>query len=394
MKICYLCPDLGIAVDGQKGASSHIRGFVGALKEQGHEITLLTSVPVKNCALDIPIRIIPPPAFIDGFAGDTSTREFRALKHVFYNSSIESVLQELVAKDPPDLVYERYSPFSAAGALFCRKQKLPHILEVNAPLADQGKRYRKQALQDASEFLEKTAFSQAGLLVTLTEELKEWLIAEGAPEKKVRVRPSGVDPQLFSQEGPSYKSRFGTKIVLGFVGSLKQWHDIDLLAKLFRKLSQDPRYHLLVIGDGPMRGVVEALAADLPNQVTLTGAIEQEEVPLYLRAVDIALAPYPEMELFYFSPLKVYEYMAMGKAVVATKIGQLKTLVKDGKCGRLVSLGDDEGWVKAISELADNPELRRKLGESAAQEIQRNHSWKKRAEEFTEILNSYLSPRA
>lgn len=390
MKIYYLCPDLGISVDGQKGASSHIRGFVNALKNQGHEITLITSVAAKQCALDVPMIVIPPPPFIEEFIGETNSRPFRALRHVFYNASIDHLLKELVAVERPDFIYERYSPFSAAGAIFCRKHQLPHVLEVNAPLADQGQKYRKQALQDACEFLEKTAFTQSGLLITLTEELKQWLISEGAPKDKVKVRPSGVDETLFIQDGPSYKSRFGEKIVLGFVGSLKPWHDIELLTHLFRALRQDPKYHLLVVGDGPMRRLVEPLAEESPDRVTLTGAIEQEEVPQYLRAVDIALAPYPEMDLFYFSPLKVYEYMAMGKAVIATKIGQLQTLIQDGENGRLVNLGDLQGWINAISHLAENKSQRHALGARAAQDMHQHHTWKKRAEQFMEIVNPYL----
>lgn len=386
MKICYLCPDLGISVDGQKGASSHIRGFVNALKQQGCELFIVTPCPVKEGTIDVPIIVIPKPQFIEGLANAADNRTFRALRHIFYNSAIESQLKEIIPKEKPDFIYERYSPFSAAEGIFARQNNIPHILEVNAPLAEQGKRYRKQALQQASELLEQEAFKQTNLLITLTRELKTWLIENGAPPEKVKVRPSGVDEKMFAIEGASYKERFANKIVLGFVGSLKQWHDIELLATIFRRLASDPKYHLLVVGDGPMLNTIQNLSKELPGRVTITGAIEQEEVPKYIRSMDIALAPYPDMDVFYFSPLKVYEYMAMGKAVIATSIGQLNTLIQHNVNGCLVPVQDVNAWIHEIQTLAACDPLRKRLGETAAKNIHENHTWTKRAQQFISIV--------
>ncbi|NGX41847.1 MAG: Alpha-D-kanosaminyltransferase [Chlamydiae bacterium] len=391
MKICYLCPDLGITVDGHKGASSHIRGFVGALTTLGHEVSIITSSPVKEGTLKVPITVIPQPALVDGLDKEVHPRTFRALRHLLYNSEIEKLLKEVVVREKPDLIYERYSPFSVAGSIFARQNGIPHMLEVNAPLADQGKRYRKQALQDASELLEKTAFSQTQFIVTLTHQLRDWLIDIGISPDKICVRPCGVDEKVFSPEGPSLRDRFEGKVVLGFVGSLKPWHDIEILAKSFRELAKDPVYHLIVVGDGPMRKVINALAEELPGRVTVTGAISQEEVPKYIRVMDIALAPYPDLDLFYFSPLKVYEYMAMGKAIVATEIGQLGEVIRHGENGLLVPPSDVQKLVGAVQYLEGNPQLRQAIGSCAFEEVQTCHTWKKRAEAFTGIAEEFLA---
>jgi glycosyltransferase involved in cell wall biosynthesis len=386
MKICYLCPDLGISVDGHKGASSHIRGFVNALKRHGHDVMIVTPNSVAEGTIDAPIVVIPQPELLDGILQEEDPRTFRALRHAFYNCSIEQLLKEIVNVHKPDLVYERYSPFSFAGGVFCRKRQIPHILEVNAPLAEQGKLYRKQSLQEASELLEKSAFAQAGMIITLTDELKNWLISLGIAEEKIRVRPCGVDETMFNPVGDSYKDRFKGKMVLGFVGSLKPWHDIALLSEIFQKLTFDPKYHLLVVGDGPMRNTINALSEKFPGRVTCSGAVDQEEVPKYIRAMDITLAPYPRMDLFYFSPLKVYEYMAMGKAVIATGIGQINQLIKNNVNGCLVPVGDIEAWVNTIKSLALDHSLREKLGKAAVKEINQNHTWDKRAEAFEKML--------
>lgn len=393
MKICYLCPDLGISIDGHKGASSHIRGFVNAMTRRGHKVFIVTSCPVKEGTLDVPVHVIPPPEIIEGILEEPDPRTYRALRHLFYNNAISTLLEELVAVEKPDFIYERYSPFSVAGSIFAKKRKIPHILEVNAPLAEQGKKYRKQALQDASELLELTAFHQAGMIITLTHQLKDWLINSGISPDKINVRPCGVDENCFSPIGPSMKDRFSGKIVLGFVGSLKPWHDIEMLVDIFRKLAYDPRYHLLVVGEGPMKKTLVPLAEEFPDRVTLTGAVDQEEVPQYIRAMDIALAPYPEMDLFYFSPLKVYEYMAMGKPVIATAIGQLEELIRHKENGWLAQANNINEWIEAIQYLASHPELRDKIGTVAAKEIREGHTWDKRAEYFIGLAKEFVERR-
>lgn len=391
MNICYLCPDLGISVDGCKGASSHIRGFIGALQDLGQEVSLLTTCPVREECVDFPVKVIPEPALMRGIAADVNPRAYRAMRHLFYNTEIMQALQHVFQNNPPDLLYERYSPFSAAGGIAARQMGIPHILEVNAPLAEQGKLYRKQALQDACEVMEITAFRQAGLIVTLTEELKGWLIGLGIPAEKIKVRPCGVDETVFQSAGAHGEKEYEGKVVLGFVGSLKPWHDLPLLADVFRILAADPQYHLLVVGDGPMRKVLEPLLDELPGRVTLTGAVEQLKVPDYIHAMDIALAPYPAMDLFYFSPLKAYEYMAMGKPVIATGIGQLNTLIHHGENGWLVPPGDPMAWVTAVRHLAANAALREKLGKEAQAEIRRHHTWEKRAQSFIRFAGEYLT---
>ena len=382
MKICYLCPDLGISIDGFKGASSHIRNFVRALISLGHDVSVMTSCSVDQNEFEFPVTVIPQPKFINDILHEEHTRVWRALRHLFYNGAIEKVFEHILHNQNIDLIYERYSPFSAAGSIIARQLNIPHILEVNAPLADQGKRYRRQALQEACELMEMTAFNRTNMIVTLTDELRQWMISIGIPSEKIIVRPCGVDETVFTPEGPSLVDNFKGKTVIGFLGSLKPWHDIELLAKAFEVLAEEDRYHLLVVGDGPMRKTMQSLAMDFPDQVTLTGAIPQQEVPKYVRAMDIAVAPYPNLDLFYFSPLKVYEYMAMGKAVVATGIGQLKTLIRHGETGMLVPPGNLESFVKTIKQLAEDSNLRSVIGAQATQEIQANHTWKKRAESF------------
>ena len=372
MKIGYLCPDLGISPDGYKGASSHIRGFVSALRELGHSVDILS----PNGG----IKPIDPPSVVSVISQEKDPRLFRALRHLLYNGSIEASLKEYLYTKKPDLIYERYSPFSAAGGAVCQALGVPHFLEVNAPLAEQGKLYRKQALQEVSELMEEAAFAAAGTFVVLTDELKDWLVSKGISENRILMKPCAVDPNLFSSEGD--RISFNNKIVIGFVGSLKPWHDVELVARTFERLQSDPRIHLLVVGDGPMRDVIKELATKYPGRVTMTGAIAQENIPPYLRAMDIALAPYPKLDLFYFSPLKVYEYMAAGRATVATGIGQISSLIEHEQTGLLVPPQDEDRLVAAVQRLLDNPSLRKQIGARAAKQILKQHTWAARAQNW------------
>jgi glycosyltransferase involved in cell wall biosynthesis len=283
-------------------------------------------------------------------------------------------------------VYERYSPFGAAGGWTCRHHRVPHLLEVNAPLAWEGARHRGQALPEVAGLLERAAFGSTSRIVAVSEELRDQLVEDGVEASKIRVVPNGVDPALFTSRGPTRRCCGDESLVVGFAGSLKPWHGLESLIDAFRALSPDPRFHLLVVGDGPLTGRLEELRREHPGQVTLTGAVPLEDVPAYLRAMDVAVAPYPALERFYFSPLKVLEYMACGCAVVASRIGQLKSLIRHGETGWLVPPGDPAAIADSIRRLASDADLRRILGSRAAEEAHRSHSWQRRIESIAGLV--------
>lgn len=380
MRICYLCADLGIPPDGKKGASAHVRGFLRALRLLGHEVLLVTPHELEGLELGPDVRIpalrATPPAIIADIGSSVEPRLRRALGHLWTNVAIERALGGLVHDWRPDLIYERYSPFALAGVLTAERAGVPHILEVNAPLAWEGVRYRKQALPEASAALERAVLVRAARIVTVSAELAEILASTfGIPEAKIDVVPNGVDAELFEVQGETLREGLEGRIVIGFVGGLRPWHGVELLAAAFRELATDPRLHLLVVGDGPEAQRIEALKRELPSRVTWVGAVPHRQVPAWVRAIDIAVAPYPALEKFYYSPLKVLEYMAAGRAVVASEVGQLRDLIRPGWTGLLVAPGEPAALVRAIRSLADDASKRDALGTAAAVEIRRSHLW-------------------
>jgi glycosyltransferase involved in cell wall biosynthesis len=285
----------------------------------------------------------------------------------------------------PDLLFEVYSPFGVAGGVAARRAGVPHLLNVHAPLAWEGATYRSEVLREAAEMLEIAAFENAGHIIANCNEMRDLITENRIDPAKVSVIPNGVDVDLFCPEGPVALSKNENRITLGFVSSLKAWHGVDLMLQVFRNLANDPRFHLLVVGNGPMAGKVRDFGEELPGRVTMTGTVPLVDVPGYVRAMDICLAPYEVLEKFYFSPLKVLEYMGAGKPTVASCIGQIPDLIRDGVTGVLVPPGDAFAMEGAIRRLADAPQEQRRMGEAAAREARENHTWSRRAEEIIEL---------
>lgn len=387
MNIAFLSADLGISLRKRNGPATHLGGLLGALTSLGHHVTFIAPegagdeglvadhVPIPEVGVS---RVVADKAFAEGDSG--RRRVFRALRHVWHNAAVEQTLESFLERARPDLLLERYAPYGVAGALVARRCGVPHLLQVNAPLAWEGQTYRRQALHEAASALEWASFRHAGRIAVVSGELRDLLVADGVEPAKIRVISCGVDADLFADDKAAAPEAVPGRVTVGFVGSLKAWHGIEVLLDAFRLLAADPRFHLLVVGDGPLAPAIEELAGELPGRVTLTGAVPVEDVASYVRSMDIPVAPYPELERFYFSPLKVLEYMAAGRPVVASGIGQLREWVVDGETGVLVPPGDVEALATAIRKLAEDDEGRRAMGRRGAQLVRTSHTWAHRAQ--------------
>jgi glycosyltransferase involved in cell wall biosynthesis len=303
--------------------------------------------------------------------------------HAWNQVLVEQALEEQLARFRPDFIFERYNRFGVVGALTAKRRGVRHLLNVHAQLAWEAETFRGQALADGAREFEKIAFEQASRIVVNSSELRGQMIEAGVDDEKLHVVINGVHLDEFSDEGEIRRPELPEgSVVVGFVGSLKPWHGIEILVEAFGKLAEDPRFHLLVVGDGPERKRIAELSADLPGRVTATGAVPLSEVPSWTRGADLTVAPYPALERFYYSPLKVLESMACGRAVVASGIGQVNELVQDGETGLLLPPGDVDALVRALRRFGGEPRLASKLGRAARAEAVEKHSWTARAEEF------------
>ncbi len=289
-------------------------------------------------------------------------------------------------------MYERYSLWSVAGLRFARSREIPFLLEVNAPLVHEQQTYRDLELAELASGLERFLFREADALFVPSSELRDYVHARVGPRKHLYVLPNGADVEMFG--GPQPLPPAGAvasrdTFVIAFLGSLKPWHGIEVLLNAFEKLhASRPEARLLIIGNGPLLPRVEALQARLETGVVrVVGEVPHHEIPHWLRQSHVGVAPYPVLEEFYFSPLKVVEYMAAGLPVVASRIGQIERLIQHGKTGLLVSPGCRRELSAALARLAADRRLGRRLGRRGRERAQRHHSWARVAERIDDVLS-------
>ncbi len=375
MRLAYISADPGVPVYGSKGASVHVQEVVRALGRQGAKVTLVTSRIGGNAPADLEeVRVLELPKLPKC---DSALREQAALAN---NVQLTALLGR---EGPFDAVYERYSLWSFAGMETARRWGVPGLLEVNAPLIDEQLEHRGLVHREEADGVAARVFAAATALLPVSGEVASYLKDFPGTRNKIRVTPNGVDPARFLPSCPDPAA-----FTVGFVGTLKPWHGVEVLLAAFAALRQEvPVARLLLVGAGPEQGRLDAEAArlGLGAAVEFTGAVAPERVPALLARMDVAVAPYPAQEQFYFSPLKVYEYMAAGLPVVASRVGQLSELIDDGRSGLLCPPGDAAALTRALARLADDATLRRRLAASGRETVLRAHTWARVAERILEL---------
>lgn len=399
MRIAYIAADGGTPVFGGSGASVHIQAMVRALADLGHQVTILAA---RRGEPDGPLeaRIVEArpesSRWTRGGAVGPRSARVRARERLSIRRS-GAILEELRrhhAREPFDVVYERYALWSVAGARASVELAIPCILEVNAPLAVEQRQYRTLLQGAEAEAIEAEAFSGAHAVVAVSDAVRRYVVEKGAPQDRVIVLSNGVDPERF-HPGVDAEMLDGLagKFVVGFVGSFKMWHGLEVLLDAFEKLAAGSlAHHLLLVGGGPRASWVEqeVRRRGLGSRVTMPGWVPHQRLPGLIQRMDVAAIPYPVMEECYFSPLKLFEYMAMGKPVVASRTGQVQDVVADERTGLLVRCGDPDELAAAIDRLRREPDLRQRLGIAAAGAA-RDHTWERNARRVTELAEELVS---
>lgn len=365
MRLAYVCADPGVPVFGTKGSSVHVQEVVRALRAHGALVELVcarTGGPAPAGLRDVPVHRLPLAT-----ARTTAERERQLAGH-------DSAIAGLLARRGPfDLVYERYSLWSRSATAHAARAGWPCLLEVNAPLVDEQAVHRELADRAGAEAVIAGAASDATAVVCVSDPVAAWVRGH-APAARTVVVPNGVDTGRFRPP----RHRPAGPFIVGFVGTLKPWHGVEVLVDAFARLAgRLPAARLLLVGDGPLAGRVteRAAALGIGAAVTRTGAVDPLQVPGWLHAMHVAVAPYPAGAETYFSPLKVYEYLAAGLPVVASSVGQVPAALDHGRAGVLVRPGDVEGLAAALHALALDPGLRTRLGAAARARAVQCHSW-------------------
>ena len=336
---------------------------------------------------------------------------------IFYSLKLIKKIQKIVRNY--NYIYQRNSSFSFVGAYLAKKNNIPLLLEYNGPSVWAMINWSKQLFLLRSILvsiykiitlpiisrIEEYNLKNSTLIIVVSTSLKEILINKGVAEEKIMVNPNGVDLEIYSPliKANSIIKKYGLKNyrVIGFIGTFGQWHGVVEMARAIELFFQSNanlinEVKFLLIGDGKLIPEVKKIISisGYQENVIFTGKTLQSEGPNYLGACDILLSPHvrnPDGSKFFGSPTKLFEYMAMGKAIIASNLGQIGELLEHNKTAYLVEPGNIKQLVDAMLLLIIDSQLRHNLGRKARAEVIKKYTWDKHVEKIIATLNNKRS---
>ena len=343
------------------GQFVHIEEMIGALRANGHEV----------------IIVAPPSAETESFGADAGgvallkrylPKWFYEIMELGYSLVAYRRLVAAVKLHKPDCLYERYNLFLPAGIWLARKYRLPMLLEINAPILEERTRYDGLSLTRLARWSQAYAWRNADMVLPVTRVLGDIVASYGVAQEKIVVIPNGINGARFDGQTDvaTAKRALGLEghLVLGFTGFVRDWHGLDKVIDMIANDPPEARRYLLVVGDGPVRTTLEQQARDLgiEQRVKFTGIIERDDVARYVAAFDIALQP---AVVAYASPLKLFEYLALGKAIVGPAQPNIEEILTDGDNAVLFDPASRDGLAQAVARLSADDALRARVAAGA-----------------------------
>jgi glycosyltransferase involved in cell wall biosynthesis len=353
------------------GQAVHIDEMVGALRSLGHQVLVVG-----------PARRAEGMGASIGWVSRLKSALPKGLYELLelgYSFVALARIARVIGQFRPHVIYERYNLFLLSGLMAKRCFRVPLLLEVNSPLLHERSRGDGIALARLARWAERSAWRGADRVLPVTHALSKYVLASDVPIERVIVVSNGVNMAHFAgaPKADDAKARLGLagRLVLGFTGFVREWHGVDKIIRWMAESGAPDTTHLLVVGDGPARQSLERLARELhvEQRVTFTGVVSREDIPDYIAAFDIALQP---AVVPYASPLKLFEYLALGKPIVAPKMPNVEEILTDRTNAVLFDTDSPTGLAEALRLVVANADLRNRLAAAAARTIQeRQLTW-------------------
>jgi len=365
--------------DGQR---VHIDELVAALRARGHEVVMVepplsqeVEFGGKLGGLDSVRRHLPKVVY--------------ELLEIAYNIPAYLRLRRAFLTHKPDVLYERHNLYLLAGAWLKRRFGIRYLLEVNSPIFRERSAHGGLVMKAFARRSEAWVWRQADLVLPVTAVLARTVADEGVDPRRVAVIHNGIDPQRFN-DYPSIraaKERLGLEAwtVLGFTGFVREWNALERVIDLLARPGNE-RLFLLVVGDGPARESLQqhARLRGVQSRVRILGIVPRDEVRNYVAAFDIALLPAVNP---YASPLKLFEYMVLGRAIVAPAQPNILEVVSDGRSALLFDDSGGNDLPSVVSRLTSSDDLRLSLGRAAKRAIaSRDFTWDGNARRIAQLV--------
>ncbi len=352
------------------GQAVHIEELIQALRSQGHEVCVVA--PGEGAGSEGKGQMGRDMDWVHRLKARLPKAAYE-LMELAYSVLAYRKLVAAARSFQPDIVYERYNLFLLAGLMASRRLRVPLLLEVNAPLVQERSQHSGGlALQRLARWAEGRAWRGADWVLPVTQVLADHVRAYGVPETRIAVIPNGINEAHFlaAPSPDEAKARLGLqgRLVLGFTGFVRDWHGVDRVISWMAGLDAPRNSHLLVVGDGPVREELQAQACQLgiADRITFTGVVDRDQVPAHVSAFDIALQP---AVVPYASPLKLMEYLVLGKAIIAPRAPNLLEVLTDGRNALLFDAQSPGGFERALATLGADAVLRQRLAEGARASI-------------------------
>jgi glycosyltransferase involved in cell wall biosynthesis len=371
------------------GQTVHIDEMISALRRLGHEVVVVAPAAMEHedfgaeAGLVARLKRILPMAVYE-------------LMEFAYAFGAYLRLRRAYLQHRPDCLYERYNLFFPAGAWLKRRYGLPMLSEVNAPLAQERARFDGLFFRRFAEWSERVVWRSADYVLPVTGVLARYVQDRGVPQSRIRVIPNGIDPASFaaapSRDAAKALLGLDGKLVLGFTGFMRPWHGLERVVDYLADSADNdgPDLHFVAVGDGPARATAAVHAAErgVSDRVTFTGLVGRDAIAGVVAAFDIALQP---DVVPYASPLKLFEYMVLGCAIVAPDTTNIREVLTDGDSGVLFDTGDAQAFRAAIDRLCRDETLRRHVGARARALIdERQYTWDSNARRVVELFRGLL----
>jgi len=360
----------------------HIREMVEAFRKQGHTVD-----------------VVGPPGTGKAHAaaaGSQKKGRYAVPQPVFelfellYNAVAFFRLLRRLRQKRYDLLYERYAIFNLAGVCVSRLLRVPVVLEASFTATTPVYPERTGLLSPLAALADRFVFNAADLIVTVSGALKENIMHYGVAADRILVLPNAVDAVRFDPAAVSAVPRDRGEKIVGFAGGFYPWHGLDLLIAAAGEAAKTiPGLKIWLIGDGPVREKLEAavLRRGLTERVRFMGSVPQSELPRYVAAFDAGIMPDSND---YGSPMKIFEYMAMGKPVIAPRLGPIEEVLTDGETGVLFEPKDTGSMSAAIVRLLENPSLCGAIAARARGQVLERHTWDGHARAVTGYLETII----
>jgi len=366
------------------GQSVHIEELVSAFRQLGHEVCVVGPSLYEHAEFGNDSRLVLR-------IRQMLPRAATELLELAYSAPAALRLWRAARTFEPDVVYERHNLFFLAGMLVSRWLRVPFCVEVNAPLADERERFAGLSLKRLAYGLEHTVWRSADHVLTVTGVLKNIVAAAGVPPGRIEVMQNGTDVAAFANVRPAETSE--GPVVLGFVGFVRDWHGLDHVVRAIADHRGSPPVELVIVGEGPAKEALQQQAAALgiAERVSFPGLVDRTNIPRVVGGFDIALQP---RAVDYASPLKLFEYMAAGRAIVAPDQPNIREILTHGRDALLFDPTREGAMWESIASLIADPALRRRLGEAARNTLaEADFTWLGNARRITALLEEDLAAR-